>query len=221
MTIHHHPDDDLLVDLAAGALGAGRALVLTVHLDRCSHCRERLHALQALGGALLEDTEPMALDAGAWVRTLERIDALPGQEVRPGRRPAAAWRAPLPDGLELPASLRGCGSTPWRWGGPGVKFSRVQVAAEPDGSVFLLRIGAGRSLPRHSHGEVEFTQVLCGGFADGRASFEPGDFDAADDSVLHQPVVGPDRECVCLAYLSAPLRFEGKLASLMGGLIGL
>jgi len=63
--------------------------------------------------------------------------------------------------------------------------------------------------------------VLCGSFNDGRAFFGPGDFDAADSSVHHQPIVQADRECVCLAYVGGPLRFDSRVAGLIGGWIGL
>ncbi|MEZ5658297.1 MAG: ChrR family anti-sigma-E factor [Burkholderiaceae bacterium] len=222
--IHHHPGDDLLLALAAGGLGAGQSLVLSVHLEQCDHCRERLHTLQALGGALLEEAEPVPLSADAWIETLERLDA--GDDPAPVAavdRPHADWRASLPptDALVWPESLRGCRATPWRWVGPGVSFSRLQMPADPDGSLFLLRIGAGRSLPRHSHADIEFTQVLSGAFDDGRSVFGPGDFDETDGEVHHQPAVLPSGECICLAYLGGRLRFEGRIASVLGRMIGM
>lgn len=215
--IQHHPGDELLLPLAAGRLSAGQALVVGAHLESCAECRARLHTLQALGGALLEQTEPAALGESAWARTLERID-------RP--TPAAAPAAPnphpaLPPGVAWPASLRGCDVSGWRWMGPGMRYARVSVRHDPLASLYLLRIGEGRSLPRHTHGGVELTQVLCGAFDDGRAVFGPGDFDAADESIHHQPVVRAGATCVCLAYVGARMRFDGRIASIVGGLIGM
>jgi putative transcriptional regulator len=63
--------------------------------------------------------------------------------------------------------------------------------------------------------------VLCGAFDDGRARFGPGDFDATDEGVHHQPIVESGGECVCLAYVEAPLRFDGRVASVIGGWIGM
>lgn len=219
--IHHHPGDELLLPLAAGRLGAGQALVVSAHLEGCAECRARLHALQALGGALLEQAEPAALRPEAWERTLQRIAepaaAAPAAASAPRPHPA------LPAGVPWPASLRGCEVSGWRWMGPGMRYARVglpQLSA-PGSSIYLLRIGEGRSLPRHTHGGVELTQVLCGTFDDGRAVFGPGDFDATDEAVHHQPVVQGGATCVCLAYVGAPLRFDGRIASLIGGLIGM
>jgi putative transcriptional regulator len=102
-----------------------------------------------------------------------------------------------------------------------MRFARVTVAHDATAALFLLRIGAGRSLPRHTHRGIEFTQVLCGSFDDGRAQFAAGDFDEADGSVHHQPVVRAGEECICLAWLDAPLRFDGRIAGLVGGMVGL
>jgi putative transcriptional regulator len=157
--------------------------------------------------------------AGAWERTLARIDAAP--PVAP--RPVAAAQCPAawPAGVQWPASLRGCSVSKWHWMGPGMRFARVQVPQAAEASLFLLRIGAGRSLPRHGHRGNELTQVLCGSFDDGRAVFDAGDFDAADGDVRHQPVVREGGECICLAYLDAPLHFDGRVARVIGGLVGL
>lgn len=223
--IQHHPDDEFLLALAAGRLGPAQAVVVGAHLEGCGDCRARLHALQAVGGALLDAAEPMALDSQAWARTLERIETTaPAPALHApvdGAADATAGRPALPGGVTWPGSLRRCRVSPWRWLGPGMRYSRVQTPREPAASLFLLRIGAGRSLPRHTHGGVELTQVLCGAFDDGRARFGAGDFDSADGEVHHQPVVQPGTECICLAYVGARMRFDGRIASLLGRWIGM
>jgi putative transcriptional regulator len=215
--IQHHPGDELLLPLAAGRLTAGQSLLVDAHLEACAECRERLRTLQAVGGALLDEAEPVTLQPDAWSRTLERIDA---------PAPAAAARAPvshppLMAGVPRPKALRGCRISGWRWMGAGMRYARVVVPHEPDASIYLLLVGEGRSLPSHTHRGIELTQVLCGAFDDGRAAFGPGDFDTADESVHHQPVVKAGSPCICLAYLGAPLRFDGRIATWFGGWIGL
>jgi putative transcriptional regulator len=219
--IHHHPDDEFLLPLAAGRLRAGQALVVSTHLEGCAECRARLHTLQALGGTLLEESEPVALEAGAWERTLQRIDRAAPAPAGPAAAPAPLAHPVLPEGVAWPASLRSASVSDWRFLGPGIRYARVRVPHDPSATLYLLRIGEGRSLPRHTHGGVEFTQVLCGTFDDGRAVFGPGDFDAADEAVHHQPVVQPGATCVCLAYVGARMRFDGRIAALIGGLIGM
>lgn len=214
----HHPGDDLMLALAAGHLSAGAGVVAAVHLEGCGTCRARLHTLQSVGGAMLEDAAPQALAPDAWQHTLARLDAPAPPVVAPAAaQPPVAW----PAGLQWPASLRGCFISKWHWMGPGMRFARVQVPRAGEGSMFLLRIGPGRSLPRHTHHGTELTQVLCGSFDDGRAVFAAGDFDDADGGVHHQPVVRAGEECICLAYLDAPLRFDGRIAAVIGGWVGL
>ncbi|MEO8464345.1 MAG: ChrR family anti-sigma-E factor [Gammaproteobacteria bacterium] len=219
--IHHHPDDEFLLPLAAGRLRAGQAVVVSTHLESCVECRARLHTLQTVGGVVLEESAPVALEAGAWERTLQRIDGAAPEPGSAAASPAVLPHPALPQGVAWPASLRRARVSPWRFMGPDMRYARVTVPHDPTAKLYLLRIGEGRSLARHTHSGIEFTQVLCGAFDDGRAIFGPGDFDVADEEVHHQPVVQPGATCVCLAYVGARMRFDGRLASLVGGLIGM
>jgi putative transcriptional regulator len=217
--INHHPADDLLLALAAGHLDGGQSLLVSVHLEACAPCRSRLHLLQALGGELLVASEPHPLARDALDTAFARIDAPPIPA--PERLAPTAPFPALPGGTTWPASLRRVAVTPWRRAGPGVRWSRVALPYASPGTLFLLRIAPGNSLPRHTHRGVEHTQVLCGAFDDGRATFAAGDFDTADEDVHHQPVVHASGECVCLAYVGGNLRFDGWLASLLGRAIGM
>jgi len=221
--IQHHPGEELLLTLAAGHLDSGPAVLVDAHVERCASCRAQWRQLQAIGGALIDDAEPALLETHALARTLERIDARDGTSNANGsiQRTITTPRPPLPNGAIWPRSLHGSTISRWRWMGPGMRWSRIELPHEPNASLHLLRIAPGRSLPIHSHDGIEFTQVLCGSFDDGRAVFGPGDFDAADGNVHHQPIVRDSGECVCLAYVSAPLKFDSKLAAVIGRWIGM
>lgn len=216
--IQHHPGDDLLLSMAAGRLPEAQAVVVAVHLEGCGECRARLHTLQAVGGAVLEEAAPVQPGADAWARTLARIDA-PAPVVK--HRPAAKLPDAWPAGVQWPKSLAGCEVSGWKWMGPGMRFARVTLPQAPTGSLFLLRIPPGRSIPSHTHGGTEFTQVLCGSFEDEVGTFGAGDFEETDGDVHHQPVVRAGCECICLAYVDAPLRFDSRIAGLIGGWAGL
>ena len=219
MDIRHHPDDDLLLALSAGGLETGTRLVLSSHLELCAHCRERLRMLDALGGLLLdEQVDPAPLASGALDRAFARIDALAAAAPMPTRFTAPP---PLPEGARWPRALAHCSATPWRWMGPGMRWSRVRVPGAPQANVFLLRIAAGKYLPQHTHRGREQTQILYGHFHDGRALFGPGDFDAADADIHHQPVVQDGSECICLASLDGRLRFDRVIPRLLGALVGM
>jgi len=217
--IHHHPDDDLLLALASGQLDSGRGFVVSAHVEGCAACARRVHEFTALGGEILAGLEPEPLAPEAFARTLQRIDAAPPAPAEAAvgaaaqARAAAPARFPSEAGALLPARLlQGCAGEPWRWIGPGIRYSAIAVPHAPRSKVFLLKIAPGRTLPQHSHGGCEFTQVLSGSFDDGRAHFAGGDFDAADPQVTHQPVVSAGEECICLAYLDSPLRFSSWIA---------
>ena len=224
--IRNHPDDALLAALAAGRLARGPAVVTAAHAELCPRCRVRLRELDAVGGTLLEALEPAVLAPDALARTLARIDdatnadAAPARSIAPSRA-AARYLASLPKGVTWPRSLAGSTTTGWRWLGPGMRWSRVTLADDRAANVFLLRIAAGKSLPVHSHRGVELTQVLYGTFHDGRERFDAGDFDEADDSVHHQPVVEPGGECICLASVEGHVAFEGAVARVLGALVGM
>jgi len=218
MDIRHHPEDELLLAYAAGRLETGMHLVLGSHLELCPVCRERVRALDVLGGVLLEDMEPSEMAGDALARTLARIEVTTPAQAGVLRVSAPP---PLPPGASWPRSLAHCSATPWRWIAPGMRWSRVKVPQAPEANVFLLRIAAGKYLPVHTHTQQEATQILYGRFHDGRALFNPGDFDAADPSIHHQPVVQDGSECICLASLSGRLRFDSPIARLFGSLVGM
>lgn len=224
-TIRHHPTDDMLVALAAGTLLAGPAAVLASHVEGCAVCAERVAEFEALGGALLEEMPDAGLAPEALARTLAAIDSPLASCVAAtpphARRVGHLSRPELPAGARWPRALDGCSATPWRWIGPGMRWSRLRLPQDPDANVFLLRIGAGKFLPPHTHSELELTQVLWGSFHDGRAMFGPGDFDAADGTIHHQPVVQPGSECICLAAVDGRVVFDGFLARTLGSLVGM
>lgn len=215
MTIHHHPSDETLLRLATGALGTGPALVVSVHLEGCSLCRERLSRFEAVGGAMLQDMPPAPLSAGSFGRTMERLVGRPSTPIKkslPSKQPAL--------GIELPHALRHCEVGTWKWLGPGFKLSKVKIAGSPDAKVILLKGKAGLRLPSHGHTGLEFTQILSGSLSDDRGQYFPGDLDEADDDVDHRPVVGQESDCICLAALEGDTRLHGILGRLLRPIVG-
>ncbi len=219
MTIAHHPTDETLLRYAAGTLAAGPAIVIAAHLTVCPLCRNRLKAFEALGGAVLDETQPTALTPTALATALARIDA----EAMPAmvRRHAGPPPAPVTrDGLRLPDALAGCDIGAWRWFGPGVRMSRIGVPHEPDAGVMLLKVRPGRKLPEHGHSGIEFTYVVAGSFSDSLGRFGPGDLAEVGDDVEHQPVVDSDGECICLVALEGRMRLSGMLGRIVQPLFG-
>ena len=214
----HHPNDDLLLAAAAGALDAGASIVVGAHLEGCASCRRAVREFESAGGAMLESIEPALMAPDALARTLAAIGA-----DRPVVRPAAPAlpRPELPAGVDWPRSLAACAVSRWHWMGPGMRWSRVTVPHAPEANVFLLRIGAGKALATHTHSGLELTHVMCGSFHDGRSRFGAGDFDAADGNVHHQPVLEAGGDCICLATVQGRLVFDGAIARWIGALVGI
>jgi len=80
---------------------------------------------------------------------------------------------------------------------------------------FLLKMGAGRKLPAHTHRGYEMTLMLEGAYADHLGEFCPGDFVELDGSVTHQPVIDEAADCICLTVTDAPVRFTEGWARLL------
>jgi putative transcriptional regulator len=220
LNIRHHPADEQLLSLASGALPPALRRVTQIHIELCPTCQARVAALRAIGGLVLEEQPVAAMREDALDRTMARIDAIESANTSPVTRKVSA-PPPLPAGAIWPRALADCTATRWRWLGPGMRWSRVTLPESPEANVFLLRIGAGKYLPQHTHTGIELTQVIYGHFHDGRGLFGPGDFDLADGEVHHQPVVQDGSECICVAAVEGRLNFDGVIARVFGSLVGM
>jgi putative transcriptional regulator len=208
--IVHHPSDESLARLAAGTIGAGPRLVIATHLSGCPQCRARARAFEAVGGAMLEEAAPRLLRPDAFARTLARLEQ-PDVPVAP--RPVLH--------PELPGPLNRYPIGPWRFVQPGLRWRRLTLPEDPDANVIMLKVGAGRKVPQHTHVGTEFTQVISGAFSDALGHYGAGDCVEADEDIDHQPVVDSDSECVCLAAVEGRLRLHGWIGRLFQPLIGI
>lgn len=218
MTANHHATDETLMRYAAGTLAAGPAIVVEAHLVGCPACRARVGAFEALGGALLEETDPTPLSASALADVLARIDV---EEGTSANHPARAATPIEIDGVRLPDSLRGCDIGRWRWIGPGMHMSRIGVPHDPEANLILLKVGPGRALPDHGHVGTEFTYIVSGSYTDRLGQFRPGDLAEVDEDVEHQPVVDADGECICLAAMEGKMRFKSFIGRMLQPIFGI
>ena len=201
MSVRHHPSHDLLIAYAAGGLRADRALVISTHLRACDACRGEVGLAEAVGGALLASLPPAAMAPDALERALAQIE-------RPAPGPPRP-EAPTPNGappgwIEIPKDVVDAVRNRRRWAAPGVWVAPV-VGGPFGPRSYLLRVGAGMSVPRHTHRGSEMVCVLKGAFIDRGETYGPGDFVESDESVDHRPQVTADGECVCLVAVDASL----------------
>ena len=220
MTIQHHQSDELLVDYAAGALGEAWSLAIATHLALCPSCRQNLSRLEALGGDLLDAASPEPVNDNLFDGVMVCLDD--ADAVTP-YVPATAPQDPVQ--YVVPQPLRGylggdVDRLPWQRLGLGAQQLLIPIDGEKV-TARLLRIPAGRPVPKHSHGGLELTLVLSGAFSDKTGAYSRGDLQEADETLEHQPHAAPGEDCICLAVTDAPLRFKSLAARMVQPMLGI
>lgn len=200
MNARHAPSDERLLAYAAGTLSPPEAVVVATHLALRPATAAWVRRLQGVGGRVLEDLEPALLQPDALARALARVEVDAGEVETP---------EPLNDMPELPEPLRRYRLGRWRKVGPGVEIRQVDAPRDGDTRVILLRIAPGQATPEHTHEGVELTCVISGAYATATDRYDPGDFEEADEAVLHQPRVVSDEPCLCVAALDGQIRLNG------------
>ncbi len=208
MTPVHHPSDDLLLDLAAGRLEHGPALVLGAHLGACAACRAAAGRLEAVGGALLDALPAAEMAPDAVAHALARIETAPAP--------------PTPARIEvgLPRMLAGERFGPRRWMAPGLWLRRLQDGPEARFTTYLLHTSPGRQLPRHGHAGAEYVCVLEGGFSDVTGRYGVADFACGDEGLEHEPRAEAGAACLCLIATEGRLQMRGLIARALQPLAG-
>jgi len=205
--IEHHPPLDLLFDYATGGQDFAISLAVAAHLEGCAECRSIVQQVEALGGVMLDELEPVDVSEGMLEAVMGRLDeaiVTPAAEYV-GRMEHGDW--------SLPRAL-------WPYIENGTEALRWQRLADlfeeailpvPSNThrVSLLRAQRGGFVPMHAHAGQEYLAVLHGGFRSNGHAYERGDFAYCDKSESHEPIVDTHDECVCLLVLDAPLNFKG------------
>lgn len=228
--LNHHPDDATLVSYAAAGLPDAFAVLVSCHLQRCSRCRQRVEDAEQLGGLLLATAKPapgdkrqqflalldaqMAEESAGPLGAADLLgitaDTVPGDDI-------SARRVALPPALQQLLD-HGDIDLPWRRLVPGIQQIRLDSR---DGTLRLLKIAPGISIPLHTHKGSELTLILHGSYSDELGRFKPGDMADLDGDVDHQPITDGNDPCICLIATDAPLRFRGLLPKLLQPFTGL
>jgi putative transcriptional regulator len=206
MTIVHHPSAVTLAAFAAGTLDEGHALVIGTHLFTCPACRSAVRSFEHLRGVALAEGEGVPLRADALPRALSSIATAAPAPTQAARGSAQA---------ERPGPLSSYPLGKWRRIGGGVQWRSVGVPAGEGTRVFMLKAAPGTRIPHHEHAGLEWTCVLQGAFHHQQGRYGPGDFDEADDSIDHLPVVEDDVECVCLVAVQGQIRFKSWIGRMV------
>jgi putative transcriptional regulator len=196
----------MILDYSRGALDAGRRRVLATHVGVCAECQADLARAEAVGGALLAELEPAEMAADALQQALARIETPPNPSSE-APRPRADWIAVPPDVLVAAERRK-------RWAAPGVWVAPISRDRRTGARSYLLGVGAGIAIPRHTHRGDELVCVLKGAFEDGDQVYRPGDLAVSDDDIEHEPRVTRDGDCVCLVATDGPLVPRSLMARL-------
>lgn len=198
--INHHLTDALLMAYSAGSLPEGFNLVVATHISMCDECRARMYEFDAVGGAVVDDVDPVELSSDSFAATLALIAK---GDIEAADVPAQTGTLPVPlqdyVGRDLDA-------VKWRKVGGGVRQAILKT--DKSARVRLLHIPAGMAMPDHSHGGMELTLVLQGAFKDDTDRFAAGDIEVATEDDHHQPVADHGADCICLTVTDAPLKFD-------------
>jgi putative transcriptional regulator len=202
--INHHVPDAMLAAYAAGTLDHAFAVAVASHVSMCAQCRVALAAHQTVGGAILEDTDAVAVSTSLKDSIFAQLDAPFAPEPVYDRN--GIYPGPVIKAMQ--------GRTPkWKTLGMGVR--QDILSADAHGSVRLLYIPPGQAVPDHSHNGVEMTLVLQGSFSDETGHFGVGDIEIADETLEHTPVADLGDACICLAATDARLRFNALMPRLL------
>jgi len=213
----HHPQGELLIDYATGALSPAEALVIDVHLEFCADCRDAARTAFAAGGALLDAIEPMALSPASFQNVLQAIDgeAVSIESViRSAPTFAVKWPAALRD------RLAATGHAPWRNLPAGFRALRIPFEDESS-RVWVVTAPGGRGPLAHAHIADEWTVVLEGGFTDETGTYAAGDFAHMGVGEQHRMIAEKGEGCVCLLLVREKPRYLTLMGKLLARMLAL
>jgi putative transcriptional regulator len=217
MNLSNHPDSSTILAYAAGAVNEGFSLVIAAHLELCPECREAVTAAETLGGGLIDQLPAAEMSDTGMEQVWERI-ALEQTSVPVSHPPVETWGLPAVLAPFLPGGLS---AVRWRTLVPGIKQLVLGSVESGQGSVRLLNISPGTTVPQHTHLGSELTLVLQGSFRDETGHYAQGDLADVDSSVQHQPVVDSDQPCICLIATDQRLKFSSALNRVLQPLVGI
>ena len=199
-----------LDDATRAALASGRAHpALGLFIDTLMEMRGITeHEGEALAGAALEAEAPAAMSPHALDMVFAAIE-------RGGSRSQRALVYPELSGL--PVALREMvreaeGRRGWGVSGPGIR--RLDLSRDGGLKLEMIRLDASKAVPWHTHKGCELTLCVHGEYADGLATYGPGDFSITDGAIRHQPKASEAGPAYALAVTDAGLKFEGLLGAL-------
>ncbi|SHO59112.1 ChrR family anti-sigma-E factor [Vibrio quintilis] len=220
--IHYHPTDETLARYAAGDLDPASGIMLSAHLEFCSHCRQKVAAYEKAQAGEMMRAKPEPLSSGLHDMLSRILEQTPAQA---SGLPSAECDTTPPEmtteicvnnkSFRLPRALRRHEAHIGPWSRLPGNIKRASVSTSGQSKMNFIYMDCDSSLPQHTHQGREITLVLAGEFSDEQATYRPGDFVLQTDNNTHSPRTSADQDCLCLTLLDAPLRFTSGLATLL------
>jgi|SaaInl7_100m_RNA_FD_contig_21_1380738_length_723_multi_13_in_0_out_0_1 putative transcriptional regulator len=212
-----HPDARYLTDYAAGSLAMAPAVAVSVHLEYCAHCRQRLASLIEVGASVFQQ-ETQDIEDVSEQDAMHGFDALLSmidEQPEISAKPDIEIDKSISES-KLVSRLIDVKSNEFSWKKLTKKlaFSRLSTG-DTHSEVGLYHIFAGGSIPEHKHQGEEITVVLKGTFTDADGIYQPGDFLVRQGDERHSPQAGQHEDCICLAVVDAPVQFTKGLSRLV------
>lgn len=219
MNVHHHPHESSLMDYVAGTASPQISFVVAAHLCFCPICRERVKEIEALGGAMLDQLPEAEMSPNALDDVLALLGDVDIHEPKdPVKPPILQGNLPAPLAEIFPGGYE---KISWKSTAPGIKSFALPGFQLESGTLRLLKIAPGVTLPEHSHTGTELTLVLQGSFSDELGRFKAGDLADLDDDVQHLPIADAGEPCICLVATEGPLKFKSLVPRMLQPIIGI
>jgi putative transcriptional regulator len=207
--IKHHPSDELLTQFAEGRLPASINVAVSIHVEMCSCCQEKLVAINehvaqeafAVSDVTVDDVEMDSIFEQITAdETLEKMTYAKAKSVNVAGKD-----------IVMPRVLNQLEFDDWKGIG---KLARSRVGLD-DGDIrsSLLHIDAGGEIPHHTHTGDEVTVLLDGSFEDELGTYNKGDFIWLSGEHHHQPVT--EKGCLCYAVVTDALHFNQGISRLL------
>ena len=212
-TTNNHPTDELLASYSAGSLPLSQALCISVHLEHCHECSQKLLRLNQVGSELMHRLKPSPSASSLKEELLDKLDTL--------------TLADEPDYEDTDSSVPRClrqfinkGYTDLPWKRVSLDIQSHELCRDNNRArVELLRIKPGGTSGTHTHMGDEYTVILEGSFSDETGLYRKGDFLVRNEKHKHTPVATSDRECICLAVTEAPIQLTGFFGRMLNPFI--